>query len=172
MLHEGPLTHGHGTRWFDWISVLQAQWVGALNGVLVFEGDAVLYPLLIPQLSHQHRSLGSSGSFKLSLRFPTIWILFAFQKRFQRGNPKCGESRVETPPAFAGNKTPRQQDKTFVSLLFCHRMCKRTLGLGSRAQLSLVAREILVTRDATEIAFFSSLCTHHSHPCVPCYGLC
>lgn len=97
--------------------MLQAQWVGALNGVLVFEGDAVLYPLLIPQLRDQHWSLGSSGSFKLSLRFPTIWILFAFQKHVQRGNPKCGES-WETLPAFANNKTPRQ-DKTFVSLLFC-----------------------------------------------------
>lgn len=34
-------------------------------------------------------------------------------------------------------------------------MCKRTLGLGSRAQLSLVAREILFTRDATETTFSS-----------------
>ena len=108
-------------------------------------------PWVIPDLSSQR------DSFKFEI--PNYLDPFYFSETRLRGNPKCGERWVETLPAFA-NKTSRPQDNTFVSLLFCHRIYVQTNPwpwLKSTAE-RLVAREILVTRDATKTAFFSSLC--------------
>ncbi len=119
-------------------------------------------PWVIQDLSSQR------DSFKFEI--PNYLDPFYFSETRLRGNPKCGERWVETLPAFA-NKTSRPQDNTFVSLLFCHRMCKRTLGLGSRAQLSgsWLEKSLLRVMQRRPPSHRSA---YQSHPCVPCYGLC
>lgn len=113
-----------------------------------FRGRCSAVPLAHPSATSPALVLGFFRIFQVKFEIPNHLDPFCFSetrpKRESQMWWKLGDASC-----FC-----KQQDKTFVSLLFC-RMCKRTLGLGSRAQLSLVAREILFTRDATETTFSS-----------------
>jgi len=128
-----------------------------------FRGRCSAVPLAHPSATSPALVLGFFRIFQVKFEIPNHLDPFCFSetrpKRESQMWWKLGDASC-----FC-----KQQDKTFVSLLFC-RMCKRTLGLGSRAQASWLEKSFLHVMQRRPPSHRS---THHSHPSVPCcYGLC